>query len=251
MFPVRDDNPTLRPAVVTIFLLVVNSAAWLFVERLGDPGAVARSVCRFGLTPAALLASLPAETVVPLGPGLTCRLAPSDAWFTPLTSMFMHGSWFHIVGNLWFLWIFGNNVEDVLGRLRFLVFYLLCGLVAAAVQTASHPASMVPMVGASGAIGGVMGAYCVLYPRAHVYTVLLLGLYVRTVAVPAAVMLIYWFVLQLLGGIPALQGEGGGIAFWAHVGGFAAGVVLVFVFRNPTLVAAHRRATLRTSAELG
>jgi membrane associated rhomboid family serine protease len=164
---------------------------------------------------------------------------------TPLTSMFMHGSWFHIIGNMWFLWVFGNNVEDVMGRARFIVFYVLCGLAAATAQTMANPSSAIPMVGASGAIGGVMGAYAVLYPRAHVYTLIFLGFYVRTVAVPAAFMLGYWFLIQILSGLPTIGNEAGGVAFWAHAGGFIAGIVLIYLLRDPELVAAHRSATQR------
>jgi membrane associated rhomboid family serine protease len=158
--------------------------------------------------------------------------------------MFMHGGWFHIVGNMWFLWIFGNNVEDIMGRARYVVFYLLCGLAAALTQVYTNTHSALPMVGASGAIGGVMGAYAVSYPRARVETLIIFGFYVRVIPVPAVWMLGYWFVLQLLGGLPALAGDdGGGVAFWAHVGGFVAGVVLLFVFRNGQLLAAHRALT--------
>ncbi len=169
-------------------------------------------------------------------------LSDSPNWLTPLTSMFMHGGWFHIVGNLWFLWIFGDNVEDCMGPRRYVVFYLLCGLAAAAAQMGVNPASAIPMVGASGAIGGVMGAYLVLHPRAPVHMLLFFGFFVRTVSVPAYFMLGYWFLLQLLGGIPTLRADGAGVAFWAHVGGFAAGALLVFVFRDPKLVARQRAA---------
>jgi membrane associated rhomboid family serine protease len=162
---------------------------------------------------------------------------------TVLSSMFMHGSWFHILGNMWFLWVFGNNVEDIMGRVRYVLFYLLCGLAAAVAQILTSPHSLVPMVGASGAIGGVMGAYAATYPRARVETLVFLGFFVRTISVPALGMLGYWFVLQLLGGLPSLaQDSAGGVAFWAHVGGFLAGVILVYVFRDPDLVAAHRAA---------
>jgi membrane associated rhomboid family serine protease len=153
--------------------------------------------------------------------------------------MFLHGSWFHLLGNMWFLWIFGNNVEDSMGHARFAVFYLLCGLAAAALQVVSQPDSGIPMVGASGAIGGVMGAYIVLYPRVHVHMLVIFGIFVRTIAVPASFMLGYWFLLQLLGGAVSLGREGGGVAFWAHVGGFAAGAALIFLFRDPSLVARH------------
>jgi membrane associated rhomboid family serine protease len=153
--------------------------------------------------------------------------------------MFMHGGWFHLIGNMWFLWIFGNNVEDSMGHLRFAVFYLLCGLAAAAGQILADPDSVVPMVGASGAIGGVMGAYIVLFPRVNVHMLLILGFFVTTIAVPAVFMLGYWLLLQLVGGFFAIGAESGGTAFWAHVGGFTAGTVLVFLFRNPALLRRH------------
>jgi membrane associated rhomboid family serine protease len=154
--------------------------------------------------------------------------------------MFMHGGWFHIIGNMWFLAVFGDNVEDALGSVRFILFYLLCGVAAAALQVVTDSRSVVPMVGASGAIGGVMGAYAVLFPRAPVHVLVFFGFYVSRFVVPAFLMLGYWFVIQILGGIPALAGAGGGIAFWAHVGGFAAGVILSKVLYNPERVAALR-----------
>jgi membrane associated rhomboid family serine protease len=153
--------------------------------------------------------------------------------------MFLHGSWFHIIGNMWFLWIFGNNVEDAMGHFRFVVFYLLCGVAAALAQVAADPRSGIPMVGASGAIGGVMGAYVLLYPRVHVHLLVVLGFYVNTIAVPAFLMLGYWFALQLLSGVGTLGMQGGGVAFWAHAGGFVAGAILVFVFRNRRLLERH------------
>jgi membrane associated rhomboid family serine protease len=152
--------------------------------------------------------------------------------------MFMHGGWFHITANMWFLWIFGNNVEDAMGPARFASFYLLCGVAAAALQIGANTESVVPMVGASGAIGGVMGAYIVLYPRVHVHLLIFLGFFVTTVAVPAVFMLGYWFLLQLIGGFGS-AGAKGGVAFWAHVGGFAAGGALVMLFRKPELLHRH------------
>jgi membrane associated rhomboid family serine protease len=152
--------------------------------------------------------------------------------------MFMHGGWFHIIGNMWFLWVFGNNVEDSMGHMRFVVFYLLCGVVAAGTQLLADPHSRLPMVGASGAVSGVLGAYVLLYPRVRVHTLLTLGFFVTTVALPAYVMLGYWFVLQLLMG--AVSRTAGGVAVWAHVGGFLAGLVLIKLFVNPTLLARHQ-----------
>jgi membrane associated rhomboid family serine protease len=153
--------------------------------------------------------------------------------------MFLHGGWMHLIGNMWFLWIFGNNVEDAMGHLRFVVFYLLCGFAAALLQAAFDTDSVIPMVGASGAIGGVMGAYVMMYPRVHVHLLVFLGFYVNTVAVPAIFMLGYWFLLQLVSGTMAAGSQGGGVAFWAHVGGFIAGVVLGFLFRDRALLARH------------
>jgi membrane associated rhomboid family serine protease len=155
--------------------------------------------------------------------------------------MFLHGSWMHLLGNMWFLWIFGNNIEDSMGRARFVVFYLLCGLVAALAQVALNPASGVPMVGASGAISGVMGAYLVLYPRVRVFAMVPFGFMLTSIAMPAWTMLAYWFVIQLVSGATVLGREtGGGVAFAAHVGGFVAGAVLVKLFARSDYVAAHR-----------
>jgi membrane associated rhomboid family serine protease len=240
LIPLRDDNPTLSTSVATFGVIALNVAAWVFLQGLGDETALARSVCRLGAIPGALLGRVPLGAAIPLGPHATCILGEPN-WLTLFTSMFMHGGWFHILGNLWFLWVFGDNVEDAMGPARFAVFYVLCGLAAAVAHLASDPASAVPTVGASGAIGGVMGAYAVLYPRAPVHMLLLLGFFFTRVVVPAYLMLGYWFLLQLLGGIPMLQGMGGGVAFWAHVGGFVAGIALVPLFRDPVRVAAHRR----------
>lgn len=239
MIPLRDENPTLRPPVVTVLLIVANAVVWLVAQGAGATGPLVASVCELGVIPAELTGA-GAGARIELAPGLYCQLTSEPAWHTLLTSMFSHGSWMHLIGNMWFLWIFGNNVEDSMGRGRFAIFYLLCGLVAAAAQIATDPASPAPMVGASGAIGGVMGAYVILYPRVAVDLLVFLGFFVTTVAVPAWLMLGYWFALQLLGGLPQLEETGGGVAFWAHIGGFAAGVVLVFLFRNADLVERHR-----------
>jgi membrane associated rhomboid family serine protease len=159
-------------------------------------------------------------------------------WLRLVTYMFMHGSWFHIIFNLWFLWIFGDNVEDSMGHWRFAVFYLLCGAMAALLQVYSAPDSLSPIVGASGAIGGVMGAYVLLYPRVNVHLLILAGFIVITFAVPAVWMLGYWFLIQLLGGL-LTDNSSGGVAFWAHAGGFIAGAVLIPFFRRPELVNRH------------
>ncbi len=245
MFPLRDENPTLRTAVSTVAVIVINALVWVFVQGLGTDPALVESICRLGLIPGELLGSLPPGTGVPLGAGYTCVLGGSESWATSISSMFMHGGWMHLIGNMWFLWVFGNNVEDVMGRARFVVFYLLCGLAAAAAQVLSNPGSAIPMVGASGAIGGVMGAYAIQFPRVRVQTLLILGFFVRMIDVPAWGMLGYWFALQILLGLPTIGNEAGGVAFWAHAGGFLAGVALIHVFRDPRLVAAHRQVTAR------
>ena len=238
MFPIRDDNPQLSIPWVTYAIVVINAAVWIFVQGMGAEPALSSSICQLGLIPADLLGRLPVGTLVDLGPDMACRLAGTAAWPTVVTSMFMHGGWMHIIGNMWFLLIFGDNVEDSMGSARFAAFYLLCGVGAAALQVAAGPDSPVPMVGASGAIGGVMGAYVLLYPRVNVHLLIFLGFYITTIAVPAVFMLGYWFLVQLLSGF-ASEGTTGGVAFWAHVGGFAAGAVLVLVFRKPELLRQH------------
>jgi rhomboid family protein len=240
MFPLRDDNPTLRTPAVTIALIAINAAVWVFVQGMGSNPALPRSVCELGLIPGEFLHRLPAGTELRLGPHTRCVLGAGPVWITPLSSMFLHGGWFHLIGNMWFLWLFGNNVEDSMGRARYATFYVLCGLAAAATQTFLNPDSPVPMVGASGAISGVMGAYVILYPRVQVHMLVFIIVFATRIVIPAYLMLGYWFLLQLLGGTTSLGG-GGGVAFWAHVGGFLGGAALIPLFRDPDLVAEHRR----------
>jgi len=251
MFPLRDDNPTLAGSKATFALISLNALAWVLAQGLGSAITLATSVCELGAIPGELLGTVSAGTAVPLGEGQACIVGPEPAWHTLLTSMFLHGGWFHILSNMWFLFVFGDNVEDSMGPVRFVAFYLLCGIAAVLAHIASAPSSAVPVVGASGAIGGVMGAYAVLYPRAPVHLLVVLGFFFTRVVVPAYLMLGYWFLLQILGGIPALAAEGAGIAFWAHVGGFVAGVVLVPAFRDPARVAAHRRMIGRRFGGIG
>jgi rhomboid family protein len=245
MFPLRDDNPGLATPVVTIAIIALNLLVWLTVQGMGGDPALSRSICAYGLIPGELLGRIAHGTEIALSPTVACVLGYGPTWYTPLTSMFLHGSWFHIVGNLWFLWIFGDNVEDIMGHGRFAVFYLLCGLAAAAMQMTVSPGSALPMVGASGAIGGVMGAYALQFPRARVLTLLILGIFVRMVWVPAWLMLGYWFFLQFVGGLPALGSQDGGVAFWAHIGGFSAGVALLYLFRDPRRLAAQQDLAMR------
>ena len=249
MFPYRDDNPTLATPAVTFMLIAANVVMWVVIQGMGAEPNLSRSVCELGLIPGEFLGRLPDGYRVPMGESTMCVLGEERSWFTPLTSMFLHGGWFHLIGNMWFLWVFGNNVEDSMGHVRYLAFYILCGLAAAAAQTWVIPSSPIPMVGASGAISGVMGAYIVLYPRVRVHMLVILFIFITRIVVPAYLMLGYWFLLQLIGG-GLTSGEGGGVAFWAHAGGFIAGAILINLFRDPVLVAKHR-ALAQTTDRLG
>ena len=240
MFPLRDDNPTIRTPVVTYALIAANVIVWVMVQGMGADPQLAASICNHALIPGEFLHTLPAGSPVPMGPGIACVVSDQATWYKPISSMFMHGSWMHLIGNMWFLHIFGNNVEDSQGRGRFLLFYLLCGLAAGLTQTFLDPRGNIPMVGASGAIGGVMGAYIVLYPRVQIHMFVFLFIFITRIVVPAFFMLGYWFVLQLLSGWMSAGREGGGTAFAAHAGGFLAGVILIFLFKDNALVAAHR-----------
>jgi len=173
-------------------------------------------------------------------------VSSNSNWATVLTSMFMHGGWFHLIGNMWFLAVFGDNVEDVMGKFRFSIFYVICGVAAAAAQMISNPSSAVPMVGASGAIGGILGAYVVLFPRAPVDMLVFLGFFITRMVVPAFLMLGYWFALQLLGGVFSLGVASGGTAFWAHVGGFVSGIALVKLFCKSDRLEARRKTRGKT-----
>ncbi|WP_247891284.1 rhomboid family intramembrane serine protease [Azospirillum aestuarii] len=221
--PIYDDNPTRRTPVVTMALIALCVMVFLWQLSLGArTGDLA--VYSFGLVPAVLFGY--AELPEPL------RVIPP--WMSVVTSMFMHGGFLHIAGNMLYLWIFGNNVEDSMGRGRFVVFYLLCGTAAALAQSFAAPTSEVPMVGASGAIGGVLGAYLVLHPRANVGVFFWFIIIVRVISVPAVLVLGFWFVGQILSGVTTpTSDDSGGVAFWAHVGGFAMGAVLIPFFKRP------------------
>ena len=245
MFPYHDENETQRTPYVTVALIVVTVGIWILVQGAGTPMALAHSVCELGLIPGELTMSLAPGTPFPMGDDLVCLTEPGRQLSHLLFSMFLHGSWMHLLGNMWFLWLFGNNIEDSMTRPRFLAFYLLTGLGAAFAQVIADPASELPMVGASGAISGVMGAYLVLFPRVRVFTLIPLGFYMTTVALPAWAMLLYWMLLQFLGGLSSIGAKGGGVAFWAHLGGFVAGVVLVKLFASRDHLDAHRHTNWR------
>ncbi len=246
MFPVSDDNPTLRTPVMTLALLVTTWAVWFFVQGAGSPMRMAFSVCDLGLVPGELTGRAPLGFGVPLGRvGDTAYACVIDNeainWLTPFISIFLHGGWGHIIGNSLYLWVFGNNVEDSMGRWRFLLFYLLTGGIAAMAHVVVDPGSPVPTVGASGAISGIMGAYLLLYPRVRVRTFIPPFFLFR---LPAWTVLVFWFVSQVLSGLPALSPLrpeiSGGVAFWAHIGGFVAGLLLVKWFEDEVLVNRRR-----------
>ncbi len=240
MIPYRDENSTERTAVITLAIIGLNALVWVFVQGAGASYPLAASVCNLGLIPGELTLRVAPGTGFEMGNGLACLMDPGRQWSHVFTSMFLHGSWLHIIFNMWFLWIFGNNVEDSMGRGRFIVFYLLAGVGAAAAQVLADPSSPFPMVGASGAISGVMGAYVVLYPKVRVWTFVPIGFFLTSIPLPAWVMLGYWIVVQVLSG---LAGGEGGVATFAHIGGFIVGAATIRLFARADYIE-RRRATL-------
>lgn len=220
MLPLRDRMPTRHVPLVTLLLIGVNVAVFFYELMQGD------TLDRFFYT-AGLVPCLVTAQCEPLPFALPPLV-------TVFTAMFMHGGWLHIAGNMLYLWIFGNNVEDALGGLRYLVFYLISGIIASAAQVLIDPASTVVNIGASGAIAGVLGGYLIMYPRARVDTLLFLGVFYQLVALPAILVLGGWFVLQIFSGVASVgaPSSGGGVAFFAHIGGFVAGMLLVNLFRR-------------------
>jgi membrane associated rhomboid family serine protease len=224
VIPLRDANPTRRTPVVTLALIGACFVVFAYeLGRLGSGGmdALDAFAREWGIVPAELTAAW-ASGVNLGGEALTL-----------ITSQFLHGGWLHILGNMLFLWIFGNNVEDRLGRLRFLAFYLVGGTVAGLAQVAIDPDSAVPTIGASGAIAATLGTYLVLFPRARITSLVFLGFFYQLIDVPAIVVLVFWFVLQLIDGITSLgmTDASGGVAFFAHIGGFVFGAVVGLVIR--------------------
>jgi membrane associated rhomboid family serine protease len=229
VIPIRDENPTEATPLVTLALIAVNLAVWLLVQGAGfSQDQLQASVVAYGTVPCELTGA--------------CRHSGGLGWLELVTSMFMHGGWQHLLGNMLFLWVFGNNIEDSMGHVRFVLFYLICGVAAGLAHVFFSPASQVPAVGASGAIGGIMGAYVLLYPRAQVQTWIPPFFVVN---IRAWFFLIYWFVIQLVMGVGSLGGpDAGGVAVWAHVGGFLAGLLLIKLFQNRRLVEARRQHVL-------
>ncbi|HKH16770.1 MAG TPA: rhomboid family intramembrane serine protease [Solirubrobacteraceae bacterium] len=234
MFPLKDNIPTLRFPVVTATLIALNVIAYLFWQQggitLGDPSSQ-HYICNVYE-----YAEIPYEVTHPgeqIGIG-GCEAPTAPTWLTLLTSMFMHGGLLHLGGNMLFLWIFGNNVEDSMGPVKFVLFYLLGGLAATALQVAFNADSAVPNLGASGAVAGVLGGYLILFPRARVITVIFIVFFFTIVELPALLILGFWFVQQVLFGYLELDsaGEGGGVAYFAHVGGFAFGLLAIKLFAD-------------------
>jgi len=209
MIPLRDSQPSYSPPVMTILIIATNALAFLYELSL-DPFSLNHFLAVYGVVPARLdLAAL-------------------------FTSMFLHGGWLHFLGNMWFLWIYGDNVEDILGRAKYLAFYLTCGIAAALAQVAANPDSRVPMIGASGAIAGVMGAYLIKFPHSRILTLVPVFFFLTTLEVPAVLILGYWFVIQFFSGVGSIgysHLSQGGVAWFAHVGGFLAGMLLVNLMR--------------------
>lgn len=218
MLPLRDDLPTRRLPVITITIIGINVVVFVAELLLEAGGSLDSFFMNWGV--------VPYEVTNQFG---------LHALATLFTSMFLHGGFMHVLGNMLYLWIFGNNVEDTMGRLKFTIFYLLCGVLAGLAQVAAGPNSEIPAIGASGAIAGVLGAYLVLFPRARVATLIFLGIFARTANLPAILVLGFWFVLQLLNGVLSMSTfESGGVAWFAHIGGFVAGLILVWLFaRRP------------------
>ncbi|MBF0167237.1 MAG: rhomboid family intramembrane serine protease [Alphaproteobacteria bacterium] len=227
VLPIYDDNPATKPAFVTWGLIAACLLTYLWQAGLGQEAEQA-AVLGFGMIPAVLT-----------GNGeLAPELYVIPGWATLFSSMFLHGGVMHLAGNMLFLWIFGNNVEDSMGGLRYLLFYLLCGVAAALGQTAAEPLSEVPMIGASGAISGVLGAYLLLYPKANVRVFLWVIVIVRILNIPAVIVLGLWFALQIYSGLSTAAGEAG-VAFWAHAGGFVAGMALIPLFKHRNVPLFH------------
>lgn len=221
--PLRDDNPTTRIPFVTLSIIALNVLIFLF--QAFSPSGLEYYVLRMGAIPYELthFTSMPIPNVPRLSPPLTL-----------LTAMFLHGGLFHLFGNMLYLWIFGNNIEEYLGPIRFGLFYFVSGLGASLTHIIFNPNSQVPMIGASGAIAGVLGAYLILYPRANVLTLVFLFFFIRIVPIPAAIVLGFWLFLQIIN-----VGMGGGVAWFAHIGGFLVGILLIKVF-------SRRRRAYRT-----
>ena len=222
MIPLKDDNPTSTYSYITVGLIIINIL--VFIYELSWGAHFEHLLGKYGATPILLLNNIPAPKEYP-GPFITI-----------FTSMFLHAGFFHVAGNMLYLWIFGNNIEDSMGHIRFIIFYLICGIVAVYTFSLVNPRSTIPMIGASGAVSGVLGAYLILFPRAKVLTLIPFGFYVQMVKVPAIFVLGMWIVLQIINGMLSNR-TGGGVAWFAHIGGFIAGMALISLFKRRKIAA--------------
>jgi membrane associated rhomboid family serine protease len=214
MFPLYDTVRSRRFPAINLMLILINILAFLYEIQM-DSSVLKEFIFEWGLIPARLLSD------------------PSTAWVTIFTSMFLHGGWFHIINNMWVLFIFGDNVEARMGGIRYLIFYLLSGVAAVFLQTYILPSSAVPMIGASGAVAGVLGAYLILFPHSRIASLVPILFIFTIIEIPAVIFLLFWFGSQLYSGLFAIQGSSGsGIAWWAHIGGFLFGIIMVFFFRT-------------------
>lgn len=222
MIPLKDNIATRHAPVISLVIIGLNAYMYLREFRLG-PLDSRRFIFHYGLIPCGLTGA--------------CEVVGRafSAEVTLFTSMFVHAGFFHFAGNMLYLWIFGNNVEDSMGKVRFLIFYLLSGLGAAFAQILVNPASRIPMVGASGAVSGVLGAYLLLFPHARVLTLIPLGFFTQLTEIPALIVLGFWIVIQVFNGLLTSNFQGGGVAWFAHIGGFAVGMLLIGFFKRRTV----------------
>jgi membrane associated rhomboid family serine protease len=228
LLPLKDMNPSRRKPVITRTLIAMNILVFLYQLWHGHGGA--NIVASLGATPFEITRMT--DLTGPVA-GVFHAPGPKPIFLTLLTSMFLHGGIFHLAFNMLYLWIFGNNIEDVLGPLRFIFFYLVCGLMAHAMHIAADPSSIIPTIGASGAISGVMGAYLMLFPQARIMTLMWIFIFIQFIYIPAFVIIIYWFVIQLISGLISLGGQsGGGVAWFAHIGGFLGGVFMILLLEG-------------------
>lgn len=218
MIPLRDTIPSKTTPIITVSLIILNLIIYIYEVSLGEQ--LNGFIQKFGMVPSRFL------TVI--------QEKPYDlsGWFVPMiSSIFLHGSWLHVIGNMWYLWIFGDNIEDRLGHGRFVFFYILCGVLADLSHVFINSQSNIPTVGASGAIAGVMGAYFILYPKSRVLTLIPIFIFIEIIEIPAVIFLGFWIFMQFIYGTAALSGQTGGVAWWAHFGGFLFGVILAILLR--------------------
>jgi membrane associated rhomboid family serine protease len=220
MIPIRDKNPSGTFPYVTIGIIVINVLIFLYELSLGS--GLGEFIMKFGVVP--LKVSYYSQA---------SDLTVTNTFFPFISSMFLHGGFIHLIGNMWFLWIFGDNIEDKLGHFKFIAFYFLCGIIASSVHVFFNSQSNVPCIGASGAIAGVLGAYMVTFPRARVVTIVPIFVFIQIMELPAIVVLGFWFVIQFFSGVASITAStsGAGVAWWAHIGGFAAGVIILYIVR--------------------